>query len=65
MNVNDLQWAKSSYSGPNGNCVEVAAGQLPAATPVRDSKRPAGPMLVFGDTGWRAFVDGVKSGDVV
>jgi hypothetical protein len=57
-------WTRSSYSGGNGNCVEVAHGALSAALPVRDSKQPAGPAVVFSDTGWGVFVDAVKRGDV-
>lgn len=57
-------WTKSSYSGGNNNCVEAALGALSAALPVRDSKQPAGPAVVFGDTGWGVFVDAVKRGDL-
>lgn len=57
-------WTKSSYSGGNGNCVEVAHGAIPAALPVRDSKQPAGPAVVFADTAWGCFVDAVRRGDV-
>jgi hypothetical protein len=45
-------WTKSSYSGGNGDCVEVAPDAIPAALPVRDSKLPAGPAVVFADTYW-------------
>ena len=50
------RWVKSSYSGPTGgNCVEVAGlgGGLAA---VRDSRRTAGPALVFPAREWRAFI---------
>lgn len=57
-------WTKSSYSGNQGDCVEVAHGALPAALPVRDSKRPAGPAVVISDTAWGGFVDAVKRGNV-
>jgi Domain of unknown function (DUF397) len=54
-------WRKSSYSGPDGdNCLEVLDG-LPAV-PVRDSKHPHGPALVFPAGEWSAFVDAVKRG---
>ncbi|WP_405620351.1 DUF397 domain-containing protein [Streptomyces sp. NBC_00076] len=59
-----FEWTKSSYSGGNNNCIEVAHGAVPAALPVRDSKRPAGPAVVFGDTTWGVFVDALKRGDV-
>jgi hypothetical protein len=47
-------WRKSSFSSDlEGNCVEVAFGQVEAA--VRDSKRP-GPMIAVSPVAWRAFV---------
>ncbi|MER6347623.1 DUF397 domain-containing protein [Streptomyces sp. NPDC001595] len=53
-------WRKSTYSGGDGgNCLEVALGQA-ALVPVRDSKIPAGPKLVFRASAWSAFVDGLK-----
>ncbi|MBP0456661.1 DUF397 domain-containing protein [Streptomyces montanisoli] len=53
-------WVKSSYSGNNGNCVEVAA--LPRdGRAVRDSKDPHGPVLAFGLAGFHAFLSGVAS----
>jgi hypothetical protein len=57
-------WTKSSYSGNQGNCLEVAHGAVPAALPVRDSKVPAGPAVVFDDTAWGMFVSALKRGDV-
>jgi hypothetical protein len=59
-----FHWTKSSYSGGDNNCVEVAHGAIPAALPVRDSKRPAGPAIVLRDTTWGVFVDALKRGDV-
>ncbi|MBT2675455.1 DUF397 domain-containing protein [Streptomyces sp. ISL-14] len=53
-------WRKSSYSDGGGtNCVEVADGH-PGVVPVRDSKAPAGDVLLFGASSWSAFVHGVK-----
>ncbi|WP_055591045.1 DUF397 domain-containing protein [Peterkaempfera griseoplana] len=55
-------WRRSSYSsGDGGECVEVAVG-LPGAVPVRDSKDPQGPALVFRGEAWAAFVAEVKAG---
>jgi hypothetical protein len=59
-----FHWTKSSFSGGDNNCVEVAHGAIPAALPVRDSKVPAGPAVVFSDTAWGVFADAVKRGDV-
>ncbi|MET7803259.1 DUF397 domain-containing protein [Micromonospora chersina] len=46
-------WRKSSHSGDEGACVEMAL--LPEAVAVRDSKDPAGPVLVFPPAAWAAF----------
>jgi hypothetical protein len=54
------RWRKSTYSGGGGdNCLEVGDG-LPAVIPVRDSKTPLGPALVFRAEAWSAFVEDVK-----
>ncbi|MFF2953025.1 DUF397 domain-containing protein [Kitasatospora sp. NPDC057965] len=58
----DLTWFKSSFSTNGGECVEVSAS-LPGAVPVRDSKDPQGPALVFPASAWRAFVAGVQAGE--
>ncbi|MFE9429132.1 DUF397 domain-containing protein [Kitasatospora sp. NPDC006697] len=65
MHTQDLGtvgWRKSSYSGNTGDCIEVADG-FPAGVPVRDSKNPDGPALVFPAGAWSAFVAGVHAGD--
>ncbi|MBA2809405.1 DUF397 domain-containing protein [Streptomyces sp. KM273126] len=51
----EAAWRASSYSGGQGNCVEVAGG-LSGVLPVRDSKRPTGPVLSFGHRAWSAFL---------
>ncbi|MFM9590085.1 DUF397 domain-containing protein [Streptomyces scabiei] len=54
------RWRKSTYSdGSGGNCLEVAEGH-PTHIPVRDSKDPLGPALVFRAEAWSAFVDDLK-----
>ncbi|KUO20586.1 DUF397 domain-containing protein [Streptomyces dysideae] len=54
-------WRKSSYSeGGANDCVEVADG-YPGLVPVRDSKVPYGPRLVFGATSWASFLTEMKS----
>lgn len=61
--LHNAVWRKSSYSNQEGgDCVEVADG-VPGVIPVRDSKAPHLPHLVFAPAGWAAFVDGLKTGD--
>ncbi|MFJ2276358.1 DUF397 domain-containing protein [Streptomyces sp. NPDC087866] len=52
--MTDFRFSKSSYSEPNGECVEVARN-VPGAVAVRDSKRVTGPVLVLTPTAWDAF----------
>ncbi len=62
INLTGATWRKSTYSGGSGgDCVEVADG-VPGVMPVRDSKDPEGPALVFGADAWTAFVADVKAG---
>ncbi|MFG2842640.1 DUF397 domain-containing protein [Kitasatospora sp. NPDC048296] len=42
--------------------MEVAPG-FPGLVPVRDSKNPHGPILVFPAAAWKAFLSGVRAGD--
>ncbi|MFE2177016.1 DUF397 domain-containing protein [Kitasatospora sp. NPDC058115] len=60
--LSKASWYKSSYSGNGGNCVEIAP-EFPGFVPVRDSKDPSGPALVFPASAWRAFVAGVQAGE--
>jgi hypothetical protein len=57
-------WRKSTYSGGGDdhgpdNCVEIADGH-PGMRPVRDSKTPHGPALVFPADAWAAFIAGLN-----
>lgn len=52
-----VTWTRSSRSGGNNNCLEVAIAN-PGGVYVRDSKRPAGPALVIPSRAWTAFLAG-------
>lgn len=57
-----MTWRTSTYSGPNGDCVEVA--DLPDGNhAVRDAKDRCGPILLFRPSQWRSFVAGVQAGE--
>lgn len=49
------RWRKSSYSNPNGSCVELTS----TLDQIRDSKDPNGPTLKVDVP---AFVHAVKNG---
>ncbi|MGY5129557.1 DUF397 domain-containing protein [Streptomyces nigrescens] len=54
-------WRKSSYSNSDGGaCIEVS-DDFPALVPVRDSKDPHRPALIFDATAWSSFVTAVKN----
>ncbi|GAB3488122.1 DUF397 domain-containing protein [Nocardiopsis coralliicola] len=56
------EFRKSSYSGANQNCVEVA--QAPVRTAVRDSKHPDRGHLAFPSAEWHAFLTAVDAGQL-
>lgn len=51
-------WRSSTHSGGNNECVEVSDAPG-AGVPVRDGKRPHGPVITFTPHAWRAFVSGL------
>jgi hypothetical protein len=59
--LSNAVWRKSSYSGANNNCVEVA-GNLPHVVAVRDSKDPHGPALVISREEWRVLTAEIAAG---
>ncbi|MER7794622.1 DUF397 domain-containing protein [Streptomyces sp. NPDC097640] len=52
-------FVKSSYSGQNNNCLEIAATSG-GGRAVRDSKDRRGAHLTFTGGAWQAFLLGVK-----
>jgi hypothetical protein len=51
-------WRVASYTGGQGNCVEV--GTSAATVAVRDTKDETGPVLHFERSVWHAFTEHLK-----
>lgn len=58
--MTEFRFNKSSYSEPNGECVEVARN-IASTVAVRDSKQICGPVLVMTADAWTAFRDGLAT----
>ncbi|MFI6265812.1 DUF397 domain-containing protein [Micromonospora sp. NPDC051006] len=56
MELTGATWRKSTRSGTQGECVEVA-DNLTGVVGVRDSKDRGGPVLTFDPWAWRSFVE--------
>ncbi|WP_017604994.1 DUF397 domain-containing protein [Nocardiopsis alkaliphila] len=56
---NELVFKKSSYSGQEPNCVEVA--DLPLGAAIRDSKHPDRGHLPFPAAEWDAFLASARA----
>jgi hypothetical protein len=52
------RWRKSSHSGGDNNCVEVAGTGVTIT--VRDSKNPRGGVLSFTPVDWKAFTRNIR-----
>jgi hypothetical protein len=61
--ITQATWTKSSLSAYNGSCFEIA--RLPAdRIGVRDTKdNGSGPVLIFNQNEWSAFLSGAKAGE--
>ncbi|WP_405006685.1 DUF397 domain-containing protein [Kitasatospora purpeofusca] len=62
VDLSGAEWRKSSHSDGGGGCIEVADGYTDVM-PVRDSKDPHGPSLVFPSDAWQSFVSAVQDGE--
>jgi Domain of unknown function (DUF397) len=62
VDVSRAVWRSSSIGGDTAdNCVQVAF--LDEAILLRDARDPDGPVLVFNQAEWDAFVEGAKDGE--
>lgn len=65
LNLDDLAWRKSSFSGSGGassGCVEVAS--LPdGGIAIRDTKDRTRPMHHHSTPAWRSFLAGIRAGE--
>lgn len=61
--IDTTTWRKSTYSGNQGGCVEVADLD-DGRVAVRDTKqRGQGPILIFTSHEWNMFILGAKAGE--
>lgn len=60
MDVSGATWRKSTFSGGNNDCVEMAC--VTGVRLVRDSKNPEGPVLTWTPAALRALLDVTKRG---
>ncbi|WP_338675204.1 DUF397 domain-containing protein [Streptomyces sp. SCSIO 30461] len=53
-------WRKSSYSGGEGECVEIADVPAHGGIAVRDSKNPSGPAIVLAVTAFATLIGAIQ-----
>jgi Domain of unknown function (DUF397) len=60
--LGEVRWQKSQHSNPNGACVELAA--LPSGEiAMRNSRFPAGAVLLYTQAEIHAFLAGARDGE--
>lgn len=62
IDVTHAPWRKSSYSGGQGSCVEVAPA--PGMVGVRDTKDRGRGHFVVSRTAWTSFARAAASGEL-
>ncbi|MFJ2739543.1 DUF397 domain-containing protein [Streptomyces sp. NPDC087440] len=59
-----VTWRKSSHSDSNrAECLEIGEGMAPLV-PIRDSKNPTGPALIFPAAAFGSFVLAVQQAEL-
>ncbi|MEU0985983.1 DUF397 domain-containing protein [Streptomyces sp. NPDC005953] len=60
------RWVKSSYSSNGGDCIEWAPSHVSATgiVPVRDSKRPSGPVLMVSTNAFAGLISLARSANL-
>ncbi|MGH3282543.1 MAG: DUF397 domain-containing protein [Trebonia sp.] len=56
--ANEPAWRVATYTGGNGNCVEVGDGD--DAILIRDTKDRDGGTLTFTAASWQSFTDALR-----
>ncbi len=62
MNNEITGWRKSSYSGANGNCLEIAP-TVDGLIAIRNSNRPDDGAILYTKAELSAFLAGAKDGE--
>lgn len=62
LDMTALTWRKSSWSGSDDACVEVAF--VDGGVGIRDSRAPRAGVLVVSRTAWQTFIDGIRASHV-
>lgn len=60
--MTELKFHKSTYSGQEQNCIEVA--DLPHGAALRDSRHPDLGHLAYPAAEWDAFLTAARSGEL-
>jgi hypothetical protein len=61
--LTDATWRKARRSATNGQCVEVAQGL--DVVGIRDSKNPAGGVLILAPAAWADFLAKAREYDLL